>query len=160
MSTLPPLVRPADLRLYRGPTVALLSRYCRLSIEVGRLPSLLGREFFRSSLSDCHVQSFEDSVILVHDVERILERLDPFSRSLVARIVFERYTYEEASPLLQCARITIARRFPQTLDRLSDMFLAGGYLQPLLIPAGEPGGDDNESWIQLLGYPEGSQAAL
>src|SRR5579872_4845068 len=35
-----------DLWLYRDRTVALLRRYMRLSIEVGRMPSLLGREFF------------------------------------------------------------------------------------------------------------------
>ncbi len=34
-----------DLWLYRDRTLALLKRYMRLSVEVGRLPSLLGREF-------------------------------------------------------------------------------------------------------------------
>ena len=42
-----------DLWLYRDRTVALLRRYSRLSIEAGRLPSLLGREFFRT-----HVTSY------------------------------------------------------------------------------------------------------
>src|SRR6202140_5801004 len=37
-----------DLWLYRDRTVGMLRRYLRLSIEVGRLPSLLGREFFRT----------------------------------------------------------------------------------------------------------------
>lgn len=36
-----------DLWLYRERTTALLRRYLRISIEVGRLPSLLGRELFR-----------------------------------------------------------------------------------------------------------------
>jgi hypothetical protein len=35
-----------NLWLYRQRTVALLRRYLRLSIEVVRTPSLLGREFF------------------------------------------------------------------------------------------------------------------
>src|SRR5689334_1903147 len=35
-------------RIYRGRTVAMLRRYMRYSIETGRLPSLLGREFFRA----------------------------------------------------------------------------------------------------------------
>jgi hypothetical protein len=34
--------RDPDLWLYRKRTVALLKRYLRISIEVGRLPSLLG----------------------------------------------------------------------------------------------------------------------
>jgi hypothetical protein len=36
--------RDPDLWLYRERTIALLKRYLRISIEVGRLPSLLGRD--------------------------------------------------------------------------------------------------------------------
>ena len=39
-----------DLWLYRDRTVGLLKRYLRYSVEVGRLPSLLGREFFGRGL--------------------------------------------------------------------------------------------------------------
>jgi hypothetical protein len=38
----------SDLWPCRDRTVALLKRYAHSSVEVGRLPSLLGREFFRS----------------------------------------------------------------------------------------------------------------
>ena len=41
----------------------------RLSVEVGRLPSVLGREFFRARVSSYHVSTFEDTVIFVHDME-------------------------------------------------------------------------------------------
>jgi hypothetical protein len=41
-----PLDRNPDLWLYRKRTVGLLRRYMRFSIETGRLPSLVGREFF------------------------------------------------------------------------------------------------------------------
>ena len=37
--------RDPDLWLYRERTLGMLRRYQRLSVEVGRLPSLLGREF-------------------------------------------------------------------------------------------------------------------
>src|SRR2546428_13115390 len=37
----------AELWLYRDRTMGLLRRYRRISIEVGRLPSLLGRAPFR-----------------------------------------------------------------------------------------------------------------
>jgi hypothetical protein len=67
-----------DLWLYRDRTVALLRRYLRLSIEVGRTPSLLGREFFRSRVTSYGYSTFEDSVIFVHDVERSLEELNEF----------------------------------------------------------------------------------
>jgi hypothetical protein len=38
-------------RIYRGRTVAMLRRYLRYSIEAGRLPSLLGSEFFRAKVT-------------------------------------------------------------------------------------------------------------
>src|SRR5258705_9881184 len=59
-----------DLWLYRERTVGMLRRYMRLSVEVGRLPSLLGREFFRTRVTSYSASTFEDSVIFVHDVER------------------------------------------------------------------------------------------
>src|SRR5262249_13244779 len=37
-----------ERRIYRGRTVAMLRKYMRYSMDVGRLPSLVGREFFRS----------------------------------------------------------------------------------------------------------------
>ena len=70
--------------LYRERTIALLRRYLRISIEVGRLPSLLGRELFRSKVTSYRMSSFEDAVIFVHDVERALDQLDTFAKDLVA----------------------------------------------------------------------------
>jgi hypothetical protein len=55
-----------DLWLYRDRTVGLLKRYLRYSVEVGRLPSLLGREFFRTRVTSYHAGTFEDAVIFVH----------------------------------------------------------------------------------------------
>jgi len=49
-----------DLWAYRERTIALLRRYLRISIEVGRLPSLLGRELFRSKVTSYRMSSFED----------------------------------------------------------------------------------------------------
>jgi hypothetical protein len=40
-----------DIWLYRQKTVGLLKKYTRMSVEVGRLPSLLGREIFRSRVA-------------------------------------------------------------------------------------------------------------
>src|SRR5690349_8784709 len=67
-----------DLWLYRERTVALLRRYLRISLEVGRLPSLLGRELFRSKVTSYRMSSFEDGVIFVHDVEHVLDQLNDF----------------------------------------------------------------------------------
>ena len=81
-----------DLWPYRDRTVAILKRYARSSVEVGRLPSLLGREFFRSRVTSYSLASFEDIVIFVHDVERALERLDAFQGKLIAMNVLEEYS--------------------------------------------------------------------
>jgi predicted DNA-binding protein (UPF0251 family) len=117
-----------DLWLYRDRTVALLKRYLRFSVEVGRLPSLLGREFFRTKVSSYRVGTFEDAVIFVHDVEKCLEKLDRFEQELIATVVLQDYTQDEAAQLMGCWRRTIGRRFPEALDRLSEAFLEGGLL--------------------------------
>jgi predicted DNA-binding protein (UPF0251 family) len=100
-----------------------------MSLDIGRLPSLIGREFFRARVTSYHVHSFEDVVIFVQDVERCLEKLDDFSRALVARIVFQDYTWDETAALLGCHRATVWRQFPRALDQLSEIFLAVGLLQ-------------------------------
>jgi hypothetical protein len=107
-----------DLWLYRERTLGMLRRYHRLSVEVGRLPSLLGREFFRTRVTSYHVGTFEDAVIFVHDVARGLATLGSFDHKLIARIVLQDYTHNETARLLGCWRRTVGRRFPEALDRL------------------------------------------
>ncbi|MCU1309993.1 MAG: hypothetical protein JWO20_1118 [Candidatus Angelobacter sp.] len=118
-----------ELSLYREYTVGLLRRYFRMSIELGRLPSVLGREFFRSKVSSYRIHSFEDVVILVHDVDRCLGRLDTFSQNLIARVVLQEYSHEEAAAVIGCTRRTVVRRMPEALDKLSEIFLETGLLQ-------------------------------
>ena len=125
------LGRDPDLWLYRERTIALLKRYLRISIEVGRLPSLLGRELFRSKVTSYRMSSFEDAVIFVHDVERALDQLDNFGKDLVAVIIFQDYSQDEAAEILRCARRTVCREFPETIDKVSDLFLDGGLLNRL-----------------------------
>jgi len=117
--------------LYRERTIALLRRYRRFSIEVGRLPSLLGRELFRSKVTSYRVSSFEDAVIFVYDVERALDQLDSFAQQLIATIIFQEYTQDEAAEHLRCARRTVCREFPEAVDRISEIFLEGGLLNRL-----------------------------
>jgi DNA-directed RNA polymerase specialized sigma24 family protein len=123
--------RNPDLWLYRERTIAMLKRYLRISIEVGRLPSILGRELFRSKVTSYRMSSFEDAVIFVHDVERALDQLDNFGKDLVAVIIFQDYSQDEAAELLHCARRTVCRVFPEAIDKVSDMFLEGGLLNRL-----------------------------
>ena len=111
------------LWIYRQRTAALLQRYFRISLEVGRLPSVLGREVFRTRFNQRQNVSFEDAVIFVHDVERCLEKLDVFSQEVLVWVVLQGYSQEEASRLLNCARRTITRHLPEALDRLSEILL-------------------------------------
>ena len=122
---------PAELSLYRERTLELLRRYYRLSLELGRLPSLLGREFFRSSVTTLCVPTFEDLVIFVHDMEVCLERLDKLSQQLIARIVFQEYTREETAALLGCTRMTVFNRYDEAIDRFTQILLDLRLLRPL-----------------------------
>jgi len=120
-----------DLWLYRDRTASLLWRYLRLAVEAGRLPSLLGREFFRARVSPYSVQTFEDTVIFVHDVECCVEQLDAVDRILIATLAMEQYTQEEAAESLRCTQRTIGRRYTEALDNLSEIFLEREILTPL-----------------------------
>jgi DNA-directed RNA polymerase specialized sigma24 family protein len=112
-----------DLWLYRDRTTALLWRYMRLAVESARLPSLLGREFFRARVSPYSVQTFEDTVIFVHDVESCVLSLDAADKLLIAMLGMEQYTQEEAALSLRCTQRTIGRRYIDALDNLSEIFL-------------------------------------
>jgi hypothetical protein len=117
-----------DLWLYRDRTLSMLRRYQRLSVEVGRLPSLLGREFFRTRVTSYHAGTFEDAVIFVHDVARGLEQLGEFEHKLIAKIALQDYTQNEAARVLGCWRRTVGRRFPEALDQATEIFLDSGLL--------------------------------
>lgn len=125
------LDRNPDLWLYRKRTTALLRRYMRLSIETGRLPSVIGREVFRAKITTYTATSFEDRVIFVHDIERCLEGLSSFDREIVARLVLQEYDHVRAARILHCNRRTIERRLPEILDELSEKFLELQLLVPL-----------------------------
>lgn len=120
-----------ELCLYRQRTIWLLRRYMRLSVEVGRLPSLLGREFFRTKATSYRSPAFEDVVIFVHDIESSLAKLDRFFQELIARVILQEYTQDEAAELLQCNRRTVGRYLPEALDQLSEILLQGGLMRVL-----------------------------
>ena len=137
----------------------MLRRYHRLSVEVGRLPSLLGREFFRTRVTSYHAGTFEDAVIFVHDVARGLDKLGAFEHKLIAKIVLQNYTHNETARLLGCWRRTVGRRFPEALDQLTDIFLEAGLL--IRLPATDvarakscQGGRNEESFASASEHGE------
>ena len=114
---------------YRDRPVALLKRYARASVEVGRLPSLLGRECFRARVSSYPMTSFEDIVIFVHDMDTVLQRLSPFQQRLIAMNILEEYSLIEVARLLPCPLRTVEREVPDALDVLSRAFLENGLIK-------------------------------
>jgi RNA polymerase sigma factor (sigma-70 family) len=123
-----------ELWPYRRRTVALLRRYARASVEVGRLPSLLGREFFRSRVTSYTMRNFEEVVIFVTDMERAIEKLNPLEKKLLAMNVLEEYTLDEIARLLSCNRKMVQRLLQDALDQLSRILLAGGLMDK--VPSG------------------------
>jgi hypothetical protein len=123
--------RERERRTYRGRAVAMLRRYMKYSIETGRLPSLLGREFFRAKVTSYTVVTFEDRVIFVHDMERCLDRLDEFSRQLIARHILQEHDRWATAKLLHCNEKTVRRYTPVVLDMLIEILLEVGLMERL-----------------------------
>jgi len=132
---LPPSVLFAEGEIelwpYRRRTVALLRRYARASVEVGRLPSLLGREFFRTRVTSYTTRNFEDVVIFVVDMERAIEKLNPREKKMLAMNVLEEYIKPEVARLVGCTQRTAERFLQDALDQLSMILLRGGLLEKL-----------------------------
>jgi hypothetical protein len=125
-----------ERRILRGRTVGMLRRFLRYSLETGRLPSLLGQEFFRAKVTCYNVGTFEDRVIFVHDMERCLDRLDEFSRQLIARHVLQEHDRWATARLLGCNEKTVRRCTPLALDRLAGILVEVGMLKPVEPVAG------------------------
>ena len=115
-------------RIYRARVVTILRRYLQYSIETGRLPSLLGREFFRAKVTSYTVVTFEDRVIFVHDMEKCLEKLDEFSRQLIARHILQEHDQEATGRLLGCTERTVRTYVPIVLDLFTEILFDVGLL--------------------------------
>jgi len=126
------------LPFYRAQTERMLRRYFRLSLDLGRLPSILGGEVFRGVVSSTRMHTFEDFVIYVHDMESCLEKLDPASLETIAALVFLDQSQEEAGKSLGLSRRQVERRYGTALDRLSYRLLLAELMQPLPLTLEQP----------------------
>lgn len=128
-----PFARPkpiAGFAFYRKHTLALLRRYLRLSMELGRAPSALGKITLRGRVSSYRLRTFEDGLIFVLDVEKCVDQLDKTSRTIVEHVVLEDYSLLEAAALTGESMRSASRIYSEAMNRLTALFLQFGLLEP------------------------------
>ena len=124
-----PAKPPVELAFYRKYTEGTLRRFMYRSMEIGKVPSLLGEFTFRGKSSNWRGYTFEDSVIFVHDVERCLKVLHPMERKLVGRIALQEYTLAETASMMGTSVRSTVRRYELALDQLTHIFLRRELMQ-------------------------------
>ncbi len=113
---------------FRGQTLGLVRHYFELSSQLGRLPSLMGREFFRARVSHHAIPSFEDQAVFVRDVELCITKLSADHQEIVTLAGLYDFTHEEVAEMLHISPAAVYGWFGEALDALSEIFLAAGLL--------------------------------
>jgi hypothetical protein len=121
----------STLQAYRPYTRALLRRYFRVAVDVGRLPSILGGLCFRPRVSSYKLQTFEDAVIFVHDIERVFDRVERHYMEIIAGVILLDYSLPEAALRLGITVQRAERRYAAALDALSTVLLEVGLLRSI-----------------------------
>ena len=117
-----------EMLCFRGQTLALVRHFFELSCQIGRLPSLMGREFFRARVSHHAIPSFEDQVVFARDVELSLARLSDRQAEIITLVGLYDFTLAEVAEMLQRRKSSIHRWFSEALDALGEIFLETGLL--------------------------------
>jgi hypothetical protein len=126
-----------DLTAYRPYTRALLRRYIRMAVDLGRLPSVLGGLCFRARITSYRLQTFEDTVIFVHDIERAFDRMPRESMEIIAGVILLDYSIPEAALRLGISVQRAERRYAAAVDALSRILLEAGLLRSISSPLEE-----------------------
>lgn len=129
MSSYAALCTRPDLLFYRAQTLAIVRHFFEISCQVGRLPSILGREFFRARVSHQRLPSFEEQIVFVHDVERALTRLGPQDAEMIFLVGLGHYSLEEVAAARHCSRSWVHARWSDSLDTLAQVLLESGLLR-------------------------------
>lgn len=119
----------ADALFFRGQTLAIVRHFFEIASQIGRLPSILGREFFRAKVSHRGIPSFEDQAVFVHDVERALGRLNENDAEVIALVGLFQYSLDDVAAMLGRSRSGVAQRYSASIDRLAEMFLQSRLLR-------------------------------
>ena len=118
-----------EIVCYRGQALAIMRHFFELSCQVGRLPSLLCREFFRAKVSHHAIPSFEEQVVFVRDVELCLERLSDQHAEMIQLIGLYDFSVEEIAAMLRRGRTWVYERVAEAVDALAEIFLQAGLLK-------------------------------
>ena len=119
-----------ELGFYRKYTEALLRRYVQMTMEAGRVPSMMGRSVLGGRASRYRIHGFDDAVNFRLDVERCLTRLNDEERDVIRRVAMQEYTQAEAASLLGICLRTCVQRYGRSLDRLTGILLEVRLLGP------------------------------
>ncbi len=114
---------------YRGQALAIVRHFFEMSCQLGRLPSILGREFFRAKVSHHAIPSFEDQALFSHDIERSLMKLDEDEMRVLTLVGLYDLNLDEAAEILHWSAGYISQRFSEALARLTQIFLDSGLLR-------------------------------
>ena len=117
-----------EMLCFRSQTLAMVRHFFELSCQVGRLPSLLGREFFRARVSHHSIPSFEEQAVFARDVELCLARLSDDHAEIVTLVGLYDFSLDEVSEMLRCSKSVVHKWFSEALDCLSEIFLRAGLL--------------------------------
>ncbi|HVP49944.1 MAG TPA: hypothetical protein VMT56_01850 [Candidatus Bathyarchaeia archaeon] len=118
----------ADALFFRSQALAIVRHFFEIATQVGRLPSIMGREFFRAKVSHHRIPSFEEQAVFVHDVELALSRLNESDAEVIALVGLFQYSLTDVATMLGRSRSGVAARFADSLDHLAETFLEFGLL--------------------------------
>ena len=118
-----------EMLCFRGQTLAIMRHFFELSCQVGRLPSLLGREFFRAKVSHHAIPSFEEQAVFVRDVELCLARLSDEHAEMITLVGLYDFSRDEIAEMLRCTKAWVNQHVTQALDSLSEIFLQARVLK-------------------------------
>lgn len=124
-------VPAAEYGFYRKYTERLLQRYVQMTMEAGRVPSMMGREVIGGRASSYRIHGFDDAVNFRLDVEKCLRQLERDDREVIRRVAMQEYTQAEAAELMGVSLRTVVTRYGRALDRLTGILLRVRLLDPV-----------------------------
>lgn len=118
----------SDAMFFRSQTMAIVRHFYEIASQIGRLPSILGREFFRAKISHHAIPSFEEQVVFVHDVEQALGQLGEEDAEVLALVGLFHCTLDDAAAILGRSRRLVVVQYSDSIDKLAEIFLEAGLL--------------------------------